>query len=134
MLSLQVRFAAAVLLAAVTLVACDAEQQVEPDGGAVSVRDDVVEPDAEIELHQFAFRPEEVEVAVGETVEFANTDQTLHTVTSDGDSDGEANGGLFDEELDGRGERVQITFDEPGTYGFFCRPHNFMSGTVTVVP
>lgn len=97
----------------------------ERDDGAVAVGADLVEqPDAKVEMRMFDFRPGEVEIAAGETVEFANTDDTLHTVTSEDE--------LFDEELDGSGTRVQITFDEPGTYAFFCRPHNFMTGTVTV--
>lgn len=157
MLPLNLRTATVTLIAATALAACGTAQSEDPaadtddaaveredaaggdtsssgasggdtsqgDDGAVTVGAQLVEqPDAEVEMRMFDFRPAEVDIAVGETVEFANTDETLHTVTSDD--------GLFDEELDGAGERIQITFDEPGTYAFFCRPHNFMTGTVTV--
>lgn len=159
MLPPRLRSAAAILLAVVALAACDAAQDDdaavdsgEPvddgesvddddaaesgdadassnaaasDDGSVTVGADLVDqPDAEVEMRMFDFEPAEVEIAAGETVEFRNTDKTLHTVTSDD--------GVFDEELDGRGELVQITFEEPGTYNYQCRPHDFMTGTITV--
>lgn len=152
MLSFSLRTMTVTLMAAATLAACGTAQTddaavdnddaavergdaaegdaAEGDAGergdeATTVGAELVEqPDAEVEMRMFDFRPSEVEVAAGETVEFVNTDDTLHTVTSEDE--------LFDEELDGAGERVQVTFDEPGTYAFFCRPHNFMTGTVTV--
>lgn len=151
MLSFSLRTMTVALMAASALAACGSAQSddaavddaaVDNDDGtverdaadgdtteggdeAVTVGAELVEqPDAEVEMRMFDFRPGEVEVAAGETVEFVNTDETLHTVTSEDE--------LFDEELDGAGEGVQVTFDEPGTYAFFCRPHNFMTGTVTV--
>lgn len=153
MLPSRLRSAAVVLLAIGALAACDAAQDDEAavdsadtvedgeaaesgdaaessnaaanDNGSVTVGADLVDqPDAEVEMRMFDFEPAEVEIAAGETVEFRNTDKTLHTVTSDD--------GAFDEELDGRGELVQITFDEPGTYNYQCRPHDFMTGTITV--
>lgn len=129
MLSLGLRTVTVTLLAVPALVACGTAHSdgdtTGDDDGAVTVDAELVEqPDAEVEMRMFDFRPGEVEVAAGETVEFANTDETRHTITSEEER--------FDEELDGTGERVQITFDEPGTYAFFCRPHNFMTGTVTV--
>lgn len=156
MLSFRLRAVAAMLVVVAALAACDSAQNDDPagdqagvqaddgggdgadgdegadsdddadsDDGAVTVGTDLVnQPDAEVEMRMFDFRPGEVEIAVGETVEFRNTDETLHTVTSDD--------GVFDEELDGSGEVVQITFEEPGTYSYACRPHPFMTGTVTV--
>lgn len=149
MLSFSLRTMTMALMAATTLAACGTAQSGDAavdsgdagvergdaaDGETTERGDEAVtvgarlveQPDAEIEMRMFDFRPGEVEVAAGETVEFANTDDTRHTVTSEDE--------LFDEELDGAGQRVQITFDEPGTYAFVCRPHNFMTGTVTVAP
>lgn len=141
MRSARLRSLAVMLLAAAALAACDAAQDGDPggedeamvesdaaadsDAAAVTVGAELVDqPDAEVEMRMFDFRPGEVEIAAGETVEFVNTDETLHTVTSDDD--------LFDEELDGSDASVQVTFEEPGTYSFACRPHPFMTGTITV--
>lgn len=80
---------------------------------------------ATVELVRFAFVPGQVEIAAGEIVAFVNADQTLHTVTAE-------DGRSFDVELGGRGTVAHVRFDEPGVYDFACRPHEFMTGTVTV--
>jgi len=71
-----------------------------------------------------AFDPAYVSVPAGTTITWVNRDRELHTVTSDI--------GLFNGELTPRGS-FAFTFAEPGVYFFYCQPHDWMIGEVTVV-
>jgi plastocyanin len=67
---------------------------------------------------QPAFDPASLSIAVGDTVSWAGI-TGLHTVT--------ANNGEFDSDRD-----FAFTFQQPGSYPYFCRVHPGMNGTVTV--
>jgi len=75
------------------------------------------------------FIPAEVTVSVGETVTWSNDDSAAHTVTSGIplDADGTFDSGLFMAET-----TFEHTFDEAGTYDYFCMVHPWMTGTVQV--
>lgn len=79
-----------------------------------------------------SFTPSSIEVEVGTTVTWTNGSSVTHTVTSgtDGDHDGK-----FDSGNISPGSQFSYTFNEVGTYPYFCVPHlNLgMTGTVTVV-
>jgi plastocyanin len=80
-----------------------------------------------------SFEPANLTVAAGTTVTWTDTDGVAHTVTSGTGSSAADAGQLFDMSLTGHGS-VTHTFDTPGTYPYFCRPHEPMGmrGTVTV--
>ena len=80
-----------------------------------------------------AFSPPDLTVPVGTTVRWVNQDAIAHTVTS-GISDGTAGtpDGRFDSSFIDPGDNFTFTFTEPGTYPYFCVPHPFMNGTITV--
>lgn len=86
----------------------------------------------EVEMVGQSFSPQNIEVEVGTTVTWVNESSLVHTVTSG--SNGEHDG-LFDSGNISEGEEFSYTFDEVGTFDYFCRPHvsNGMIGTVTVV-
>ncbi len=66
----------AALCAAPVLAAC------EPGAGGAVVDDDVRAPQRHvIEIEGFAFRPQNVRIAVGDTVEWLNRDVVAHTAT-----------------------------------------------------
>ncbi|HSM02296.1 MAG TPA: plastocyanin/azurin family copper-binding protein [Acidimicrobiia bacterium] len=101
-----------------------------------------VEVGAEVTIPLNAFRPENAETAfspreiiipAGTTVRWVNEDSTAHTVTS-GESDGTSGtpDGLFDSGFLDPGDTFTFTFTEPGTYPYFCLPHPWMIGTITV--
>lgn len=94
------------------------------------------------------FDPEDLTVTAGDTVTFTNPSSQAHTVTAyeddipedatffaSGGADGEAAarsdvaGGLIDP-----GDTYEVTFDVPGTYRYFCIPHETqgMVGTIVV--
>jgi len=94
----------------------------------------------DVGMKRMAFVPGTYEVRVGETVVWKNTSSAAHTVTAYEDAIPEgsaffATGGYEDEAsardrwYDSRGggigprETFEYTFVTPGTYGYFCVPH-----------
>lgn len=106
----------------------DAEHDAEPDDAADDAPEDATD-DGAVALRNISFSPESVTVAVGDTVTFTNEDVVRHTVTS-GDP-GEPDG-RFDEDLPDQGDVAEITFDEPGTFVYFCDLHRNMTGEIVV--
>lgn len=87
----------------------------------------VVEPTpsangAAVEIGDFAFTPETVTIAVGETVTWTNKDPAGHDVVSD----------LFKSPLMATDETFTFLFDKAGTYPYICGVHPSMKGTVIV--
>ena len=115
----------------------DVEETVEDesdDGDEDAAEDDAAADDAgtagdAVSARNINFEPAELDVAVGTTVTFTNEDIVRHTVTAGSPDDV---GDAFDEELDGEGDTVTITFDDEGTFEYFCRLHPSMTGTITV--
>ena len=82
-------------------------------------------------IENFAFVPATLTVAVGTTVTWTQQDEIPHTVTS-GQPGAADEGSLFDSPLLELGQTFSVTFIEPGTYLYFCRPHPRMVGVVDV--
>lgn len=87
-----------------------------------------------------SFTPEKLTVPAGTTVTWTDTDSIGHTVTTGSFTDGpdglrtsEKPDGLIDKPLR-KGTDVSFTFDEPGTYDYYCSIHKGMSGVVEVTP
>jgi plastocyanin len=80
-----------------------------------------------------AFDPMTTTIAAGTTVQWVNGDGVPHTVTSGTGSASADAGKMFDEPL-GSGQAFSFVFSTPGTYPYFCRPHEAanMRGTITV--
>jgi plastocyanin len=78
----------------------------------------------EVAVQQFQFKPETVTVAAGTTVTWTNQDGFDHSVV---DRQETFRGDPF-----GSGETFTHTYDDPGTYEYFCGIHNSMTGTVVV--
>ena len=77
------------------------------------------------------FIPNPVTISVGETVTWENTDNAAHTVTSGSPADGPD--GVFDSSLImAGGATFSHTFDDVGTYDYFCMVHPWMQGSVIV--
>jgi plastocyanin len=83
---------------------------------------------AEVAMRNTTFQPEEIAVAPGTTVTWTNEDSLQHTVTSGTRGNPTE---LFDETVPGGGS-FSFTFEEPGTYEYFCSIHPGMSGVVVV--
>jgi plastocyanin len=77
-----------------------------------------------VTIADVAFTPPELSVAVGTTVTWTNEDWAPHTAT--------AEDGSFDSDRLDQGASFEHTFDEPGTFGYFCSFHPGMMGSVVV--
>ena len=103
-----------------------------------------------VELGRREFVPATVTVAPGETITFVNESREAHTVTAYERSLPEgapyfASGG-FASEVEARaglakgllrpGETFSVTVSDPGTFRYFCMPHEQegMTGTIVVRP
>src|SRR5829696_5383987 len=78
----------------------------------------------DVSVVDFAFEPGTVSVPVGATVTWTNTGTRPHTVTAD---DGSFDSGRLDP-----GEQFSQTFDQPGTFSYFCGFHPDMQGSIVV--
>jgi len=79
----------------------------------------------------FQFQPGNLAVKAGTTVVWTNGDDIEHSVTS-GMPGKES--GVFDSGFFKKGGTYSFTFTKPGTYTYFCKRHNSMKATVTVMP
>ena len=79
---------------------------------------------AKIDVADFKYMPDAVTVEAGAEITWTNSDDAPHTATADDSS--------FDTgDLD-RGDSASVTFEEPGTFSYYCRFHPFMKATVEV--
>ncbi len=81
--------------------------------------------EATVDIADFAFDPETVEIAVGDTITWTNQDGNPHTATAQ-DRDVLQSGTLQ------QGDTYSQTFDTAGTYDYFCEFHAPMQGTIVV--
>lgn len=82
---------------------------------------------SQVDIKDFKFTPKTVQVEVGGEVTYASADKAMHNAQTDGDADGAFNtGDLL------KGDSKAVTFDEAGTYAYYCVYHRFMTGTVEV--
>jgi alcohol dehydrogenase (cytochrome c) len=81
-----------------------------------------------VTIEDFDFNPGVFGVAVppGTTITWTNNGPTVHTTTSDS--------GVWDSGDLQVGDEFSFTFTDPGVYWYFCRPHPFMRGTITIDP
>ncbi len=89
-------------------------------------------PSAKVTSDVENFVLEELVVAVGTEVSWTNRDTRNHTITSG--SQGSSTG-IWDSPLLTAGASYTFTFNEVGTFKYFCRIHpGSMNSTITVVP
>ena len=74
--------------------------------------------------------PADVTINVGDTVHWMNVDTVAHTVTGGSPADGPT--GIFDSSLLMADAAFAFTFDEAGSYDYFCMVHPWMTGSVSV--
>lgn len=81
----------------------------------------------EVEIEDYAFKPEVIKVKVGSTVTWTNKDTVRHDVRSADGVEGGPNS-----ELLAKDESYSFTFAKAGTYSYFCGPHPYMKARVIV--
>jgi nitrite reductase (NO-forming) len=88
----------------------------------------IVKGGADPNNEQF-YVPKMVNVTVGATVKWKNDDPIPHTVTSGTPEDPTKE---FDSGFINMGDSFTHTFDKKGLFEYFCMPHPWMTGKVTV--
>ena len=76
------------------------------------------------------YLPFETSVDVGTTIVWSNDDTAAHTVTSGLAAEG--GDGIFDSSLFAAGATFEFTFNDAGTFDYYCMVHPWMIGTVNV--
>ncbi len=79
----------------------------------------------DIENFAFGYDPDPVAIPVGGTVTWTNRDAAPHTATA-------RDRGVLQSGTLGLGDGYSETFDEAGTYEYFCEFHAQMEGTIVV--
>ena len=77
-----------------------------------------------VDIAGFAFSPQTIKVAVGDTVTWTNADAQGHTATADG--------GAFDTGRISGGSSASATFATAGTFAYHCSIHPAMTATIVV--
>jgi plastocyanin len=76
-----------------------------------------------VELSNFAIAPAALTIHAGDTVEWRIVSGRHSSTSTDGWDSGEMT----------EGASFAQRFDEPGFHRYFCTPHDFMRGTITVL-
>jgi plastocyanin len=85
--------------------------------------------EARVSIQTFQFQPGDLTVRAGTRVTWVNQDDIAHTVTS---GTPEKRDGRFNASLNAKGATFSTTFDQPGTYPYFCDRHQSMRGQIRV--
>jgi plastocyanin len=82
------------------------------------------------ESNNSCFIPADITINAGDTVNWVNVDTAAHTVTGGNPSDGPS--GVFDSSLVMGSASYAFTFNDKGSFDYFCMVHPWMVGSVTV--
>jgi len=74
--------------------------------------------------------PADITINAGDEVHWMNVDTAAHTVTGGSPADGPS--GVFDSSLVMADATYAFTFDEAGSYDYFCMVHPWMVGSISV--
>ncbi|HEV2126003.1 MAG TPA: plastocyanin/azurin family copper-binding protein, partial [Chloroflexota bacterium] len=83
-----------------------------------------------VTMQNIRYQPQQLTVASGTTVQWVNQDNVAHTVTSGTPQNPT---GQFDSGIMQQGQQYSLTFDQPGTYQYFCEVHPFQMQAVVQV-
>jgi len=96
-----------------------------------------------VQVENYVFAPSQLTVAAGATVTWVTKDTVGHTVTEGNpDSPKQVGQRVFDSSNQAQtgqaaliqpGQSWSFTFTTPGTYQYYCIPHPFMRGQITVL-
>ena len=97
-------------------------------------------PGATVPMVFTEFKPTDFTIKAGQTLTFENENPITHIIVqgswkvggSDGLRTSEMDDGTFKLNVSKKGDKVEHTYDKPGTYQFFCTIHKGMNGTVVV--
>jgi plastocyanin len=84
--------------------------------------------DAPVKIANFEFKPAKVVVKPGTKVTWTNDDSTTHDIKDTSSLATPVSNDMA------KGDTFSITYAQPGSYSYICGIHQYMTGTVEVVP
>lgn len=78
-----------------------------------------------VRISNFAFSPQSLTVAVGDTVTWTNNDSVNHTVTSN-------SGNMMHSSMMGHNQSYRVVFTTVGAFPYHCTVHPNMTATIIV--
>jgi plastocyanin len=112
----------------IIVIESDTSEDLQP----ISKTMNIIIPNGNANIENTGFYiPLNAAIKVGTTAVWVNDDVVPHTIQSQ-DEEGNVVG-LFNSAPLTTGQRFAYTFDEPGTYNYFCTLHPWRVGIVTVV-
>ena len=119
-----------VLVAAMLLTGCGGG---EDDGGAKAPKpagssSTPLSGKAPVRIINYEFKPQKVLVKPGTEVTWTNEDTAIHDVKDTSPLNTPKSKEMA------KGETFSITYASPGTYSYICAIHQYMTGSVEVVP
>lgn len=100
------------------------EEEVESTVDAAEDTGDTTSMENKVLIKDFEFKPEKLQISVGDTVTWVNMDSAPHTATSN--DEGFDSGSLSED------ESFSFTFEEAGNYDYICTFHPNMKGEIIV--
>ncbi len=79
---------------------------------------------SQVSIENYSFNPKTITVTVGTTVVWINKDDDVHTVVSTEKK-------FSSEGLD-TNDKFSFTFNDTGTYNYYCSMHPYMTGKIIV--
>ena len=120
-----------VMIAVVALGACGKNDKKDDSTAPPSSTASAQGPlsgDAPVDITNFEFKPQKVVVKAGTKVTWTNRDTAIHDIKDTSPLATPQSKDL------GKGDTFAITYAQPGTYSYICGIHQYMTGSVEVVP
>jgi plastocyanin len=116
-------FLAALSLVAMLTLASVSGAQKHPTAGAHKQQKQATRT---VLIQNFSFKPAHITIKRGTRVTWINKDTAPHTATA-------INGKSFHSPVLRKGQSYSHTFKTAGKWGYYCKPHPDMRGSVTVM-
>ena len=84
--------------------------------------------EAPVRIMNFEFKPQKVVVKPGTKVTWTNEDTIIHDIKDTSPLATPVSKSM------GKGDTFSITYAQPGSYSYICGIHQYMTGSVEVVP
>ena len=117
-----------VLIAGLALAGCGGDDKGDREAKAPKQDGSVLSGEAPVRIVNFEFKPQKVVVKPGTKVTWTNDDTNIHDV-KDTSSLANPPGPSMS-----KGDTFSITYASPGSYSYICGIHQYMTGSVEVVP
>lgn len=118
----------AVMAIVLVTVACGGDETAPASTTATTVAEPTTTEgmaEVSIGIASFAFGPDTITIPVGTTVTWINDEDSVdHTTTSDD--------ALWDSGTLKPGDQFSFTFEDAGTFAYFCNIHPSMTGMIVV--